>query len=96
MSARIRKTLRSKFPRRKMSDMESPQRGALMLVRFVAACAMSMSVIELALGFAEFKFRGTPVNVFIAALWGILFLIGVVILVKAKSIAEWISDKMDL
>jgi hypothetical protein len=76
--------------------MESPQRGALMLVRFVAASAMGMSVVELTLEFMELKFRGVPINIFTIACWGILFLAGIVILVKAKAVAKWISDKLDL
>lgn len=65
-----------------------------MLVRFIAACIMGMSVVELALYWVEFKFRHVPVNFFLAALWGILFLVGIVILIKAKAVAEWISDRL--
>jgi len=75
--------------------MEAPERGALMLVRFVAACLMGMSVVELALYGAEFKFRNVPVNFLLAALWGVLFLVGAVVLIRAKAVADWISDKLD-
>lgn len=66
-----------------------------MFVRFVAACLMGMSVVELALYGVEYKFRNVPVNVFLSALWVVLFLVGVAALIKAKAVAEWISDKLD-
>jgi hypothetical protein len=75
--------------------MDAPPRGALMFVRFVAACFMGMSVVELALYWAEYKFRQIPVNALFSALWIILFLAGVVILIKAKAVADWISDKLE-
>ena len=66
-----------------------------MFVRFIAACFMGLSVVELALYWAEYKFRQVPVNIFISALWVILFLAGVVILAKARDVADWISDKLE-
>ncbi len=67
-----------------------------MLVRFIAACGIGMGVIEIALAELQFKYRGTPINLFYVALWIILMLIGVVLLIKARAIADWISDKLDL
>jgi hypothetical protein len=75
--------------------MDAQLRGALMFVRFVAVTFMGMSVVELALYWAEHKFRQMPVNALLSALWAILFLAGVVILIKAKAIANWISDKLE-
>ena len=75
--------------------MDASRRGALLLVRFTAACLMGVSMVELALNWAEFKFRQMPVNIPLAALWGILFLVGVAVLIKARSIADWISDKLE-
>ena len=66
-----------------------------MLVRFVAAACMGMSVVELALYWAEFKLRHVPVNIPFAVLWGILFAAGVVMLVRARAIANWVSDKLE-
>ena len=65
-----------------------------MLVRFVAVCIMGMSVVELGLYAAEYKFRHTPVNILFSALWVVLFVVGVAVLIKAKAIAEWISDRL--
>jgi len=75
--------------------MDASRRGALLLVRFTAACLMGMSIVELALYWAEFKFRQVPVNIPLAVLWGIVFLAGIAVLIKAKSIADWISDKLE-
>jgi hypothetical protein len=75
--------------------MEAPQRGALLFVRFFAACCMGMSVVELSLYWAEYKFRQMPVNAFFSALWVVLFLAGIVTLIKAKAVANWISDKLE-
>ena len=75
--------------------MDAPLRGALMFVRFVAACCMGMSVVELALYWAEYRFRHMPINPFYTALWVIFFLVGTAILIKAKDIANWISDKLE-
>jgi len=54
-----------------------------------------MSVVELALYWAEHKFRQMPVNTLLSALWVVLFLAGGVILIKARAIANWISDKLE-
>ena len=66
-----------------------------MFVRFVAACCMGMSVVELALYWAEYKFRHVPVSPFFSVLWVTLFLAGTVVLIKAKAIANWISDQLE-
>jgi hypothetical protein len=76
--------------------MDAPDRGALMFVRFVAVSGIGMSLIEIALEFAQFKYRGTPVNFFSVAFWIIAALLGVVVLVKARAVAGWISEKLDL
>ncbi len=75
--------------------MDASRRGALLLVRFTAACLMGMSIVELALCWAEFKFRQIPVNIPLAALWGVLLLAGVVTLIKARAAAEWLAGKLE-
>lgn len=67
-----------------------------MLVRFVAASGIGMSVIEIALAGVQFKYRGTPVNYCYVIFWLILSLICIIILIKAKAVADWISDKLDM
>ena len=75
--------------------MDASNSGALMLVRFVAACLMGMSLVELTLYWAEYHFRKVPVSIFFSALWVVLFLAGIVMLVKAKALANWIEDKLE-
>ena len=65
-----------------------------MLVRFIAASLMGMSIVELALYGVEYEFRHTSVNILLSTLWIVAFLVGVTMLIKAKAIAEWISDRL--
>jgi hypothetical protein len=75
--------------------MDAPNRGALMFVRFLAACCMAFSLVELVLCLAEYKYRAMPVNPILFALWVVLFLAGVAVLVRARIIAEWITDWLE-
>jgi hypothetical protein len=75
--------------------MDAPHRGALMLVRFIAVALIGFGVIELSLSWLENSSQHTPMRVFDFTLPAILFLPGVAILIKAGSIAEWISNKLD-
>jgi len=65
-----------------------------MLVRFIAASLMGMSIVELALYAVEYKFRHISVNILLSTLWIVAFLVGATILIKAKAIAGWISDRL--
>jgi hypothetical protein len=75
--------------------MDAPERGALMLVRFIAAALMAISVVELALYWLESDVHHTPLQTSHGVLLAVPFGLGVVILVKARAVAEWISDKFD-
>ena len=66
-----------------------------MLVRFVAVSCLGMSLVELALGWAEHHFRQESVSAWFAALWSLLFIAGIVMLAKAEVLAEWIEDKFE-
>jgi len=66
-----------------------------MFVLFIAACLIGMSVIELALSWAEYKFRQVPISIPSAVLWGIVFLAGVVVMIKSKALAAWLADKIE-
>jgi len=76
--------------------MDAPERGALMLVRFSAAALMAISVVELALYWLESDVHQTPLQISHGVILSIPFIFGVVILIKAKAVAEWVSDKFDL
>lgn len=66
-----------------------------MLVRFIAAVFMAISVVELALYWLESDVHHTPLQPSHGVLLAVPFVLGVVILVKAGAVAEWISDKFD-
>lgn len=75
--------------------MEAPERGALMLVRFVAAALIGWTAVDLALYWAICNHNHVPLKLFPCLLKAIPFLLGVVALVKSKSLAEWISNILD-
>ncbi|MEI7535143.1 MAG: hypothetical protein WCK57_12310 [Verrucomicrobiae bacterium] len=76
--------------------MDSPERGALMLVRFIAAALMGWALAEVALYLAICHHKAEPVDIIPCLTKSLPFLAGVIVLVKARSLAEWISDKLDL
>ena len=66
-----------------------------MLVRFIAASLIGISVVELALYWAISSSHHTPMETFPCILKAIPAVLGIVILIKAKAVAEWISNKLD-
>ena len=77
--------------------MDAPERGALTLVRLVGVLFVVASVLELGLYWAKCANprHPVPVEAIPCALNLIPAAIGLVILVKAKAIAEWISNILD-
>ena len=67
-----------------------------MLVRFVAAALIGWAAIEEALYVLICRHQAVPVEVIPCIIKGIPFLAGVVVLVKARAIAEWVAEKLDL
>ena len=76
--------------------MDSPERGALMLVRFIAATLMGWALAEIALYVAVCHHKNVPVEVFPFVAKSLPCLAGTIMLIKARSLAEWISDRLDL
>lgn len=76
--------------------MDSPERGALMLVRIIAAALIGWAVVELALYWAIRSHDNLPLETGTCLLKSLPLLAGVIMLIKARSLAEWISDKLDL
>ena len=66
-----------------------------MLVRFTAVALISVTVVELALYWAVSSSQHAPMETFPCVLKSIPAVLGVVILIKAKAVAEWISNKLD-
>jgi hypothetical protein len=75
--------------------MDAPDRGALMLVRFIAVALIGASVVELALYWVIAQHNHAPMETFPCILKSIPAVLGVVILIKARAVAEWISNKLD-
>lgn len=66
-----------------------------MLVRFIAVSLMGVSVVELALYWVISSSHHTPMETFPCVLKSIPAVLGIVILIKARAVAEWISNKLD-
>jgi hypothetical protein len=75
--------------------MDEPDRGALMLVRFIAVALIGVSVVEIALYWVVSSSRHIPMETLPCVLKSIPAVLGLVILIKARVIAEWISNKLD-
>ena len=66
-----------------------------MLVRFIAAALIALGVIELSLSWLESTAHHASMRIFDFVPPVILFVLGVGALIKAGSLAEWISNKLD-
>jgi hypothetical protein len=75
--------------------MDTPDRGARMLVYLIAIALMGFGIIDLSLHWMESLLHKTPMRISDFVFPSIFFLLGVVVLIKAHSIAEWISNKLD-
>jgi len=77
--------------------MDAPERAALKLVWLIGVLFVVASILELGLYWAKCSFARPPVPVEVipCALKLIWAVVGIVILIKARSIARWISDKLD-
>jgi hypothetical protein len=75
--------------------MDAPERGALMLVRFIAAALIAWTIVELALYWVIAQHNHTALEIFPCILKSIPAVTGVVILAKAQTVAKWISNKLD-
>ena len=94
----IRRTPRSSPPCRRMfSAMDTPPRGAVMLVYLVAICLLIIGPLEVGLYLAQCfqPQHPLPVKIIPLVLEAVPILAGVVILIKAKAIAEWLANKFD-
>ena len=75
--------------------MDAPDRGALMLVRFIAVSLMGVTLVNLALYWVVSSAHHAPMLIFPCVLKCIPAVIGLVVLIRARALAEWISDKLD-
>jgi hypothetical protein len=75
--------------------MDAHARGALMLVRFTAVALLCASIAELSLYFVISQHNNTPMQILPCVLKSIPALLGIVLLIKSKSVADWISAKLE-
>jgi hypothetical protein len=75
--------------------MEAPERGALMLVRFIAAALIGWTFVDLALYWVISRHNHTAMETFPCILKSIPAVLGIAMLIKARAVAQWISDKLD-
>lgn len=78
--------------------METPARGALTLVRLVSVLFIVATILELGLYWAECRYAKPPLPVHVGPVFVRLIpsLIGFAGLIKARAIASWVSEKLDL
>lgn len=84
--------------------MDSSERGALALVRLVAGCIIVLGLMDAGIYFTEYlmpyagvEHHDAPqhrqaISILRIVLDSIPIIVGIVILVKAKAIAVWLSD----
>ena len=75
--------------------MDAPERGALMLVRFIAAALIGWTIVELVLYWAVCDHNHTAMQALPCILKLVPLLLGIMVLIKAKALAEWISNILD-
>ena len=77
--------------------MDAPDRGALKLVWCIAASLFIIGLVEVGLELVSHVMANppTPVQIFPLVLKSIPAVLGLVVLIKSKALAEWISNKMD-
>jgi len=77
--------------------MDAPERGALMLVRLIGVLLVVASILELGLYWAKCAFvkPPVPVEVIPCLLRLIPAAMGLLVLIKAKTLAEWLSNLLD-
>ena len=66
-----------------------------MLVRFIAAFFLGWAILELSLYWVVCDHDHTPMKVFPCLMKSLPALVGIIMLIKAKALAEWISNILD-
>ena len=67
-----------------------------MLVRFLAVTLIGWTIVDLSLYWIIRSHNNQPLEVLPCILKSLPFLFGVVGLIRAKALAQWLSDKLDL
>jgi hypothetical protein len=76
--------------------MDASQRGALMLVRFVAVAVIGVSLLMAGLYLADNLVHHVAIEKVHCALLTVPLVVGIAMLVRSKAVAEWLSEKLDM
>ena len=66
-----------------------------MLVRFVALSLVCVTIVNLALYWVVSQHEHTGMTILSCVLKSIPAMVGLILLIKARAVAEWISRKLD-
>lgn len=66
-----------------------------MLVRFIGAALIGWTVVEFSLYYVICLHNQTPLKIVPCVIRSLPLLAGVAVLLKSKSIAHWVSEKLD-
>ena len=85
--------------------MESPERGALGLVRLIAFCLIIIGLLDAGIYFTQYVTpyfeihnhhaqdqHPAPLSILRITLDSLPIVAGIIVLIKAKALAEWLSD----
>jgi len=75
--------------------MDASQRGALMLVRVIALALLGWSIVNFALYLAITQHDHAEMQIIPCLLKFLPGLVGIILLIKARALAEWIADKLE-
>lgn len=75
--------------------MDSPERGALMLVRIIAVALIGWAVADMALYWVVCNHNNQSIEVLKMVLKSLPLLAGIICLIKSKALAEWVSSFLD-
>ncbi len=67
-----------------------------MLVRFISAALMGWTLVEFLLYWVISNHNQQPLETMPCVMKSLPFLTGVIMLIKSRALAAWISDKLDL
>lgn len=77
--------------------MDAPERGALTLVRLIGVMLVVATILELGLYWAKCSVPNhrVPVELVPVLLRLIPAVLGIILLIKARTVAEWLSDFLE-
>jgi len=67
-----------------------------MLIRFLAATAIGWALVDLVLYWVVNSHKNLPEETVPCLVKSLPAIVGVVMFIKSKSLAEWMADKLDL